>query len=137
MKYNKALRIGRARAEEAAGALQRWAGIKACPLCAVRPAVGTDPQTPGDWEPVGRQSLKEIARDDGMRGGGNYHLFIVDEKDAIKACSMERFPLGEVLRLAERLPCRVASPGEGELWKCLEEEDLRIDARHHALHVDV
>ena len=137
MKYGKALDIGRARAEQAAKALTRWTGAAAYPVCAVKPAYGTDPLTARTWKPVGRESLKEIARDDGTRGGGRYHLLVVDERGAVKACSRDRLPLAEALRLVERLPLRVTMPGQGELWRLLQEENLSEDAREHGLHVEV
>jgi hypothetical protein len=137
MEYGKALKIGRTRAEEAAETIRRWTGIKACAVCAVKPACGRNPGTTRAWVPVGQESWKEIARDDGIRGRGNYHLLVVDKNGEVKACSLERFPLGEVLRMADRLPMRVAKPGEGELWKCLDEEDRRIEAKYHALHAEV
>jgi len=137
MKYGKALDIGRARAEQAAKALARWTGVAAYPVCAVKPAYGTDPLTARTWKPVGRESLKEIARDDGIRGGGRYHLLVVDERGKVKACSRDRFPPAEALRLVERLPLPVAMPGQGELWQRLQEEELRQDAREHGLHVEV
>jgi len=137
MKYGKALDIGRARAEQAAKALTRWTGVAAYPVCAVKPAYGTDPLTARTWKPVGRQSLKEIARDDGIRGGGRYHLLVVDERGAVKACSRDRFPLAEALQLMERFPLQIAMPGQGELWRLLQEGDRREDAREHGLHVEV
>ena len=136
MRYEQALKIGRARAEMAAEAIRRWTGVKATAVCAVKPALGSDPRTTGKWEPVGQRSYKEIARDDGMRGKGNYHLLIVDKSGTAKACTLKRFPLGEVLRLADRLPISVASPGEGELWKQLAEEDYRMYAVYHAKYPD-
>jgi hypothetical protein len=72
-----------------------------------------------------------------VRGDGRYHLLVVDERGAVKACSRDRFPLPEALRLVERLPLQVAMPGQGELWRLLQEEDLRKDAREHGLHVEV
>jgi len=129
--YKKALDIGRARAEVSAKALRRWTGVEAMVLCAVKVA-----RWPERWMPVGEQSYKEIVRDNGFRGGGKYYLLVVDETGAVKACSKERFPLGEVLRLADRLPLRVAMRGEGELWKRLEEEGRRVDARERALCVE-
>jgi len=137
MDYGKALDIGRARAEQAAEALTRWTGAAAYPVCAVKPAYGTDPLTARTWKPVGRESLKEIARDDGIRGGGRFHLLVLDERGAVKACSRDRFSPAEALRLVERLPFRVAMPGRGELWRLLQEGDLREDACEHGLHVEV
>jgi hypothetical protein len=32
---------------------------------------------------------------------------------------------------------RVAAPGEGELWKRLDEEEQHVTARFHALHAEV
>jgi len=89
------------------------------------------------WKPVGRESLKEIARDDGICGGGRYHLLVVDERGAVKACSRDRLPLAEALWLMERLPLRVAMPGQGELWRELREAGRREDAREHGLRVEV
>lgn len=106
-------------------------------MSTVKPACGADPGTTRAWVPVGQESWKEIARDEGIRDRGNYHLLIVDFNGTAKACSLERFPLGEVLRLVDRLPLRVAAPGEGELWKRLDEEDRRATTRFRALHVDV
>lgn len=136
MEYEKALKMGRARAEQAAEIIRRWAGVKACAVCAVKAGPTTDPGQRGNWEPVGQRSYKEIARDDGMRGRGNYHLLIVDKGGTAKACTLKRFPLGEVLKLADRLPISVASPGEGELWKQLAEEDYRMYAVYHAKYPD-
>ena len=132
MDYKKALDIGHERADQAAEAIRRWTGVKAMAVCAVQPGRGKR-----DWKPVGQQSWKEIAQDNGFRGGGNFHLLVIDEDGAVKACSKDRFPLGEVLRLANRLPLPVAMPGRGQLSQRLDEEDLRTDATEHALHVEV
>ena len=70
MRYEQALKIGRARAEMAAEAIRRWTGVKATAVCAVKPALGSDPRTTGKWEPVGQRNYKEIARDDGIQGRG-------------------------------------------------------------------
>ena len=131
MEYREALAIGRERAEDSAELIQRWTGVEAMALCAVRPG-----RTKGQWEPVGLQSLKEIALDGGYRHSGRYSLLVVDERGTVKACSRELFPLGEVLRLADRLPMRVAMPGTGELWQRLREEDERTNVRDHALRVE-
>jgi len=131
MKYSKALAIGHRRAEEAADALRRWTGVAACAVCGVKPAPGGR-----GWEPVGAGSRKEIVRDSGFRGEGKYHLLVVDESGTAKACTRDRFPLGEVLRLADQLPMTVAMPGQGKLSRALEEEDLRVNARNDALHME-
>jgi hypothetical protein len=136
MRYEQALKIGKARAEQAAEVLRRWTGIKAIAVCAVKTAYDSEPRTTKKWEPVGQRSYKEIARDDGVRGRGNYHLLVLDKNGAAKACSMERFPLGEVLELADRLPLSVAAPGKGELWKQLAEEDYRMYAVYRAKYPD-
>ena len=125
MKYEKALDIGRTRAEMAAEVIKRWTGIKAIAVCAVKYPYGQSLGA-GEWEPVGQQSYKEIARDDGMQGGGNYHLLVVDKAGTAKACSMERFPLEKVISLADRLPLIVAAPYKGELWKQLVEGDSQL-----------
>jgi len=125
MKYEKALEIGRTRADMAAEVIQRWAGVKAIAVCAVKSAYGQNLEA-REWEPVGKQSYKEIARDDGMLGGGNYHLLVVDKAGTAKACSMERFPLDKVLNLADRLPLIVAASYKGELWKQLVEWDSQL-----------
>jgi len=137
MDYEEALEVGLIRAKQAAEMLRRWTGARACEVCAVKPAWGDDPRRAENWRAVGQRSLKEIARDDGYRGGGNYHVLIVDEDGAIKAASCKRFPLDEALRLAERLPLAVWSAKDGELGHQLGEEDLRRMTRHHALHVEV
>ena len=53
-------------------------------------------------------------------------------------CSKDRcdYPT-YLLRLAERLPVRVAMSSQAELWKKLEEEDLRINACEHAVRIEV
>ena len=137
MRYEQALKIGRARAEMAAEAIRRWTGVKATAVCAVKPALGSDPRTTGKWEPVGQRNYKEIARDDGIQGRGDYHLLVVDKIGSAKACSMKRFPLGKVLSLADRLPLSVAAPSKGELWKQLAEEDYRMYAVYLAKYPDM
>ena len=137
MDYAKALNIGRMRADTAAKALGRWTGIEAMSVCAVKPKYGDDPRRARDWKPVGEQSFKEIAQDDGAQGGGNYHLLIVDDEGTGKACSRKRFPLPEALRLMERLPLPVAVTGRRELSRRLEECELGTTAREHALQVEV
>jgi len=72
MKYEQALKIGRARAEQAAETIRRWASVKACAVCALKPSLGGDQRRKGHWEPVGKRSYKEIARDEGMRDCGNF-----------------------------------------------------------------
>ena len=137
MKHEKALDVGIARAEMAAEALRRWTGVKAIAVSAVRSISGYGSRARESWEPVGQHSYKEIARDDGMRGGGNYHLLVVDENGIAKACTLKRYPLGEVLRLADRLPIGVAKSGEGELWKALAEKDYRMYEVYRAKHPDL
>ena len=132
MKYKKALDMGHERANQAAKAIHRWTGVKAHAVCAVKPGRGDH-----GWRPVGQQSWKEIARDDGFRGNGDFHLLVIDEDGAVKACSKDRIPLGEVLGLADRLPLPVAMPGRGQLSQHMAEEDLRTNARDYALHVEV
>ena len=126
MKYEQALKVGRARAEQAAEVIRRWTGVKAIAVCAVKPASGPNMRTTGNWEPVGQQSHKDIARDDGMQGQGNYHLLIVDKSGTAKACTLDRFPLAKVLKLAGRLPLQVDSPWQGELWKYLNQEQCKL-----------
>jgi hypothetical protein len=132
MKYDEALTIGRRRAKEAAAAIQRWTGVRTFALFAVKPG-----WRKGSWEPVGEMSRKEIYRDDGFRGSGRYYIAVVDEEGTVKACSKEAYPLGEVLRLADRIPMGVAFPGRGELWQRLDEEDARARAGDRALRVEV
>jgi len=132
VKYEKALDLGRLRARDAARALRRWTGVESMALCAVKAA-----PWPERWLPVGEQSYKEIALDEGYRRSGKYSLLVVDETGAVKACSRKLYALAEVLRLADRLPMPVAMPGRGELWRQIREEDRREDAREHGLHVEV
>jgi hypothetical protein len=137
MKHEKALAIGIAHANVAAEAIQRWTGVKAIAVFAVKSVPGIGSRASESWEPVGTNSYKEIARDDGMRGGGNYHLLVVDDSGTAKACTLQRYPLAEVLKLAGRLPLAVASPGEGELWKRLVQQDDRRYAVDRAKHPDL
>ena len=66
MRYDKALEIGQARAEEAADLIRRWTGIKVYALCAVNEVVSRrNPEKDVGWEPVGQRSWKEII---GRRG---------------------------------------------------------------------
>ena len=137
MRHEKALDVGLARAEVAAEALRRWTGVRAIAVCAVQTVLETGLRAGESWEPVGPFSYKEIARDDGMTGGGNYHLLIVDENWTAKACTSQRFQLDDALQLADRLPIPVAAPGEGELWKALAERKDRADAAYRAKYPDV
>ena len=130
MQYEKALDIGRLRARDAARALRRWTGVEAMALCAVKAAHWRE-----RWLPVGEQSFKETALDEGYRHSGKYSLLVVDETGAVKACSRKLYPLAEVLRFAGRLPMPVMA--DGELSRLLQERDLREDVREHALHVEV
>ena len=136
MEHKRALKVGRSRARQAARALRRCTGVEACDVCAVKPGSRVARTKTRDWEPVGEESWKEIARDNGRRGGGKYHLVIVDQDGTPKACSRERFPLRKALELADRVPLPVAEPGRGRLWRLLDEKVSRADARHHALHMD-
>jgi len=130
MNYKKALDMGHERANQAAEAIRRWTGVKAYAVCAVQPGRGNR-----DWKPVGQHGWKEIAKDDGFYGDSKYHVLVVDETGTVKACTKKRFPLGEALRLADRLPLPVAK--SGDLSKQLEELELRTNARDHALRVEV
>lgn len=136
MDYARALNLGRVRAETAAEALGRWTGIEAMSVCALKPAYGGNPLKAGKWVAVGSASFKEIARDDGAQGGGNYHLLIVDEDGTGKACSRKRFPLAEALELMDRLPLPISRHGRQELCAKLEERELTVSARTHALLLD-
>lgn len=137
MRHEKALDVGIARAEVAAEAIRRWTGVKAIAVFAVKAVPRFGRRAREHWEPVGDHSYKEIARDDGMKGQGNYHLLVVDDGGTAKACTLKRYPLPEVLRLAERLPLAVASPGDGELWKQLTQQDDQTYAIDRAKHPDL
>ena len=132
MEYKKALNTGHERADAAAEMIRRWAGVDAYAVCALRPG-----RNGRQAEPVGERSFKDIARDDGFHGNGQYHLVIVDEKGATKACTKDRFPLDRALRLAKRLPVGVAVAGWGELSSRIDERHVRGAARDHALHIEV
>jgi hypothetical protein len=136
VKYEDAVDIGRVRAEQAAEALHRWTGIQTTSLCVVRPAPDSDPDSTGSWKPVGKGCWREISKHTGALGSGTYHLIVVDEAGSVKACSMDRFDLQEVLELAKRLPLPVAEPGRGELWQALEQEESAREARTWVLHPD-
>jgi hypothetical protein len=136
MDYKLALDTGHKRAEQAAEALARWTGVQTYPLCAVQPAPGSDPRTKGNWEPVGQQSYKEIARDEGIYGKGNYHVLVVDENGTAKACSRKRFALADVLRLVERLPLPVAAAGWGELWGALDRKANAGEVRSRSVRAE-
>jgi len=135
MNYRDALRIGRDRADQAAEIIRRWANVAAYPVCAVRPTQGDGDSAHG-WDPVGRQSFKEIVRDDGAFGLGDFHLLVVDEQGSAKACSKERFALAKAVELATRVPLPVAMPGRGELWRELEARHDRAAAGTKALLPD-
>ena len=132
MKREKALGIGHERAEKAAETIRQATGVQAMAVTVIKPGSGR-----GGWQPVGKKSWKEIARDDGFVGGGRYHLLVVDEDGKAKACSKDRLSLEEALRLAEKLPLPVARTEWGELARLLEERDLGGNVREHALHVEV
>ncbi len=136
MRYDKALKIGRQRAEDAVLALRSWTDITTSGVCAVKPAGQTQADCLGDWQPVGEKSWKDICRHSGALGGDTYHLLVVDERDSVKACSCKRFDLRTVLALSERLPLPVAEPGISELWHAMrQQEDVR-EARLRVLHPD-
>ena len=137
MRYDKALEIGQARAEEAAELIRRWTDIKVYALCAVNQVASRrNPEKVVGWEPVGQRSWKEIVGKRGIDGQTKYYIAVVDEGGTPKACSADVFSRGKALRLADKLPVAVFAPGEGMLWKCLEERQLRDDSRYHALHVE-
>ena len=136
MHFGDALKIGRVRAKQAAQALQSWTGVKATAVCSVRPMRGNDPDTAGDWEPVGQGCWKDICRHNGALGQGEYHLLVVDKAGSVKACSMERYDLQTVLKLAKRLPLPVAEPGSSELWLAMEKVEDAREARWRALYAD-
>jgi len=135
MEYKEALEIGLVRARRAAEAIER-SGAKACAVCAVKPEADAGGGRPGDWEPVGERSWKDVARDEGFTGGGGYHLIVVDEDGVAKASTVERFGIPEILWLAEGMPMPLADPGHGELWCLMGQEEDRRDARDWALHTE-
>jgi hypothetical protein len=138
MRYEKALEIGQGRAEEAASLVRRWAGVKVYALCVVNQIVSLrNPEKTVGWEPVGQRSWKEIVAKRGIDGQTKYYIAIVDEGGTPKACSADLFQQAKALKLADKLPVAVFAPGEGMLWKCLEERQLRNDSRYHALHVEM
>jgi len=137
MRYDKALEIGQGRAEEAAELIRRWTDIKVYALCAVNQVVSRrNPDKTTSWEPVGQRSWKEIVAKRGTDGQTKYHIVIVDEGGTPKACSADVFSRGKALKLADKLPVAVFAPGEGTLWRCLEQKEVRNDSRYHALHVE-
>jgi len=136
MDYKLALDTGRKRAEQAAEALARWTGVETYPLCAVQPAPGSERRGARDWEPVGQQSYKDIARDEGIYGRGNYHVLVVDEHGTAKACSRKLFGWVDVLRLVERLPLPVAAPGWGELWNALDRKPDAGEVRSRSVRAE-
>jgi len=136
MDYKEALEIGQARARRAAEAIEKWTGAKACAVCAVKPAGDAGEEGPAEWEPVGENSWKEVACDEGFTGAGGYHLLVVDEDGVPKASTVDRFALPMVIALAEGLPMPVADPGHGELWRLMGQAEERRTARHWALHME-
>jgi len=137
MRYDKALEIGQARAEEAADLIRRWAGITVYALCAVNQVSSRrNPDKTAAWQPVGQRSWKEIVGRRGADGQTRYHIVIVDEDGTAKACSADVFSRAKALRLADKLPIAVFAPGEGTLWRCSEQKELSYDSRYHALHVE-
>jgi len=90
----------------------------------------------GHCRPVSHESWKEIARNDGFRSGGRYHLVVVDDERTAKACRRESLPLEEVLGLVGRLPLPVAAPVWGQLWRALYEKNVRPKAGECVPHVE-
>lgn len=131
MNYGEALEVGRQRAEWAAEAIRRWAGVEALPVCAVLPAPGR-----GAWLPVGLANRKEVVRDDGFRGAGRYYLAIVDEFGTPKACSRGLFERDEVIRLARRIPISAAPPRDSELRRQIDRREAPREPRDRALHIE-
>jgi len=109
MRHDEALEIDRRRAEEAARALRCWTGVETMVVCAFKPDLFGR-----GWQPVGEQSPKDIARDDGPLGRGLYHLLGGDDDGTAKARTRKRCALGEVPWLATGLPAPVASPGRSD-----------------------
>ncbi len=137
MRYERALEIGQARAEEAADLMRRWTGIKVYALCAVTEVVSRrNPEKDAGWEPVGQRSWKEIIGRRGTDGQTRYSIVILDEDGTPKACSADVFSRAKVLKLADKIPVAVFAPGEGTLWRCLEQKEMSLDSRYHALHVE-
>jgi len=137
MRYDKVLEIGQGRAEEAAELIRRWTGIKVYALCVMNQVVSRrNPEKTVGWDPVGKRSWKEIIGRRGTDGQTMYNIAIVDEGGTPKTCSVDVFPRAKALRLADKLPVPVFAPGEGMLWKCLEDKELRNDSRYNALHVE-
>ena len=90
-----------------------------------------DPQVASSRQTV----FKEIARDDGRMGAGNYHVLVVDEDGVTKASSRERYPLEQAVQLAARVPMPVACPGE--LRECLNVDKAEVQTHASAVHIEV
>ena len=123
MDYRYGADEGHARAKHATAALETWTGVKAEPVYGVKPPRGADPKTHKTWEPVSESCWKEICEDKGEKESDRYYLLIVDEDGYAKTCTQEPFDLPTILKLAERAPLPVASPGTGELWHALQHQE--------------
>jgi hypothetical protein len=134
MDYERALEIGRVRRKEAAQILRRWAGVRTCEVCAVRPRVRVKNGCAGGWEPVGEENYKDVMRKGGALTQADTYILVVDGDGNVKACSWEPLPLRKAVELANQLALPVPKGRRSELERYLEEADMRETVMGSTLH---
>jgi hypothetical protein len=132
MEYEKALEIGRRRAEQAARLFESKIGMRGLAVCAVRQI----DETGTEWMPVGEASFLEVAVFDRKPSAQNTLFVIVDEDGCPKACSWEYLALDRALCLVRHRPLPVSPRWDSRLRTLLEAEDLAEQVRNSTLRID-
>ena len=139
MEYEKALRIGRKRAEAAAALLDERTGLVSQPVCAVRDLQepGCSVPEPDRWAPVGKESFADIAVFEHRGDAQKALILLVDEHGMAKACTWDFMTLRAALRATQLLKLPVSRAEGSRLRKLLESKDLTETVRSSTLRMDV
>ncbi len=139
MEYEKALKIGRKRAEAAAALLDERTGLASQPVCSVR-----DLQEPGcsvpesdRWAPVGEESFADIAVLEHRGEGQKALILVVDEHGMAKACTWDYMSVRAAVLASGLLKLPVSRAEGSRLRQLLDAKALTETVRSSTLRMDV
>jgi len=138
MEYQKALKIGRGRAEAAAALLEERTGLACQTVCAVKDLSGGPGQLPESdrWAPVGEESFADIAVCRGSHSAQNALPLVVDADGVPKACSWDFMTIKRALRILELVRLPVSRVEGSRLRELLEAQDLTDTVRSSTLRME-
>jgi len=139
MPYEKALRIGRRRAEAAAALLDERTGLASQPVCSVRDLqeTGCSVPEPDRWAPVGKEDFADIAVLEHRGEGQKALILVVDELGTAKACSWGYMSVRAAVLTSELLKLPVSRAEGSRLRQLLDAKALTDTVRSSTLRMDV